>query len=126
MIEQLLQYNDIGLFVLRAAVGSVFLYHGFPKLAKTKMMAGAMGAPAAAVFALGLVEIISGLGLILGLYVQIAALVLGIVMMGSTIMKIAAWGVPFAAMDKTGWEFDFILLAANIALLLGGGGSVGL
>jgi len=34
--------------------------------------------------------------------------------------------VPFAAMDKTGWEFDLILLFASIAILLGGGGSIGI
>jgi len=29
-------------------------------------------------------------------------------------------------MDKTGWEFDLILLAANVAILLSGGGSIGI
>ena len=38
----------------------------------------------------------------------------------------AKWGMPFAAMDKTGWEFDLILFAANIFLLVHGGGAIGI
>jgi len=41
-------------------------------------------------------------------------------------MKMMKWGVPFAAMDKTGWEFDFILFFASLAILFSGGGSIGI
>ncbi len=47
-------------------------------------------------------------------------------MVGAIGMKMMKWGVPFGAMDKTGWEFDLILLAANIAIILGGDGSIGI
>jgi uncharacterized membrane protein YphA (DoxX/SURF4 family) len=89
-------------------------------------MAQMVGMPAGMIFMLGTVELLSSLGLILGFYTQLAALLLAIVMVGAIGMKTMKWGVPFAAMDKTGWEFDLILLAANIAILLGGGGSIGI
>jgi len=126
MFEQLAQYSDIGLFVLRLAVAIIFIYHGLPKLMKAKMMAAGMGAPAAMVFILGLVEVLSSIGLIFGIWTQLAALFLGIVMIGAITMKTMKWGVPFSAMDKMGWEFDLILLAANVAILLSGGGSIGI
>jgi len=124
MFEQLMQYNNIGLLVLRLVVAIIFIYHALPKLKNSKVMAQMMGMPAGMIFVLGTVELLSSLGLILGFYTQLAALLLAIVMVGAIGMKTMKWGVAFAAMDKTGWEFDLILLAANIAILLNGGGSI--
>lgn len=116
--------SDIGLFVLRLAVGLIFLYHSLPKLKNPKMMAQAINWPAGAVLALGLVEFLSSLGQILGIYPQIAAVFLSMVMIGAITMKIIKWKIHFTAYDKTGWEFDFVLLAANITILLTGGGTM--
>lgn len=126
MLEQLTQYNNIGLFILRLAVAIIFIYHAWPKLKNAKVMAQMMGLPAGAVLALGLVELVASIGLIIGFYIQLSALLLAIVMVGAIKMKKMKWRVPFAAMDKTGWEFDLILLAASIAILLGGGGTIGI
>ncbi len=126
MFTQLLQYNDIGLFLLRVAVAIIFLNHAWPKLSKSKMLSGGMGMPAFVVFILGLAETAGSIGLILGIYAQLSALVLAAVMIGATKMKIFNWKVPFWAHDKTGWEFDFILFFANVVIFLGGGGSIGM
>lgn len=124
MLFELNQYSDIAFLILRLAIAAIFIYHALPKLKNAKMMSQAMGAPTGMIFLLGLVELVSSLGLIFGIYLQISALLLTIVMIGATGMKMMKWGVPFAAMDKTGWEFDLILLAANIFILVNGGGAV--
>lgn len=116
--------QDLGLLALRIVLGVVFLYHGLPKLKMSAEMAKAMGKPTSFVILLGLVESISGLALIIGFLTQIAALLLGIVMLGAIYHKIKLWKVPFVAMDKAGWEFDLVLLAIAIALLLLGAGSI--
>jgi len=72
------------------------------------------------------VEAVASLGLVFGVYTQLSALILAIVMVGATGMKIMKWGVPFAAMDKTGWEFDFILFFASLVILFSGGGLIGI
>lgn len=126
MFELLLQYNDLGLLLLRIAIGIVFLYHGVPKLFKSKMMSQMMGMPAGMIFMLGIMESVASLGITFGVYTQLSALILAFVMIGAIGTKMMKWGVPFSAMDKTGWEFDFILLFASISILLGGGGSIGL
>lgn len=126
MFTQLLQYNDVGLLLLRIAIAIIFLYHGLPKLTKSKIMSQMMGMPAGMIVMLGIVESLASLGVAFGVYTQLSALVLAIVMVGAMGMKMMKWGVPFAAMDKTGWEFDFILFFASVAILLGGGGSIGL
>ena len=75
---------------------------------------------------LGIVEVIASLGIALGVYTRVSALILALVMIGAMSIKKMKWGVSFAAMDKTGWEFDFILFFASVAIFLGGGGSFGI
>jgi len=53
MFEQLTQYNDIGLLILRLAVAIIFVYHALPKLKNAKGMAPMMGMPAGRIFMLG-------------------------------------------------------------------------
>lgn len=124
MFEQLTQYSDIGLYLLRLAVAVVFLVHGLPKLKNSQAMAQGMGWPKEAVMLLGAVESLSAVAMILGIYVQWAAILLGIVMVGAMYHKIAKWHMSFSAHDKTGWEFDLTLLVANVAILLTGGGAI--
>lgn len=124
MFDQLIQYDNIGFLILRLAVAAIFIYHALPKLKNAKGMAQMMGMSTNMVFALGLVELLSSVGLITGFYIQLSALLLAFVMIGALWMKIKKWRVPFSAMDKTGWEFDLILLAANIAILYSAGGRI--
>jgi len=126
MFEALLQYGDLGQLILRLAIATIFIYHALPKLRNSKEMAQGMGMPSGMIMMLGVVEFVLSIGMIFGIYMQLAALLLSIVMVGAIYFKAQKWKVPFFAMDKTGWEFDFILLAANIAILLTGGGSIGI
>ncbi|HKZ33811.1 MAG TPA: DoxX family protein [Candidatus Nanoarchaeia archaeon] len=115
-------FGSWGLIILRVFLGIIFIYHGMPKLSMPKAMAKGMGWSTGSVFLLGLVESLSGLALILGFYTEIAALLVGIVMLGALFHKMFKWNIPFSAMDKMGWEFDLILLGAAIALLFIGAG----
>ena len=126
MILELNQFGDISFLVLRLVIAAIFIYHAMPKLKGAKMMSQAMGMPAGMIFMLGGIEFLSSLGMIFGVYVQVAAFLLAMVMIGAIYFKTARWHIPFGAMDKTGWEFDLILLAANIILLVNGGGAIGI
>lgn len=126
MVFQLEQLSDVAYLVLRLVIAAIFIYHAVPKLKNARGMAQMVGMPAGMVFMLGSVEFLSSLGMVLGVYVQVAALLLSLVMIGGISLKTMKWRVPFAAMDKTGWEFDLILLAANIFLLVNGGGAIGI
>ena len=117
-------HPDVAWFILRLAVATVFIYHALPKLTKPAVMASGLGFSAGRVMLLGTVESVSSIGLILGVYMQICSILLCTVMLGAMYFKMFKWHVPFFATDKTGWEFDFILLAANLAIILGGGGNI--
>lgn len=73
---------------------------------------------------LSIVESLAGLAILVGYFTQLAAAVVGVVMFGALYFKIFVWRTPFTAMDKTGWEFDFLILAASVALFLMGPGAV--
>ncbi|KKW31958.1 MAG: DoxX protein [Candidatus Uhrbacteria bacterium GW2011_GWA2_53_10] len=123
VFPELLAYGDLGLWLLRLVVGIVFLVHALPKLQKPAAMAQGMGWPSWSVMLLGLVELVGALSVILGVYTQVGAMLLSLVMLGALYFKISKWKTPFTAMDKTGWELDLLLLAAALAVLLTGGGS---
>ena len=105
------QFSGWGIWFLQFAVGIIFIYHGWPKLKSKAAMFGVGG------FAHGLIEILGGLAMIFGFYVREIALIFSIIMLGAIYMKKFKWNVPFSSHSTTGWEFDFILLAANIFLM---------
>lgn len=142
-LPQLYNYAAYGPLLLRLALAAVFIVHGYPKLFAKKMPDGTSQggiAQTAAWFSsigvhpgtfwaisVGSVEFFGGALLLIGLGVQIVALLLAI------IMVIAIWKVKFKmgfmggpASPAGGWEFDFVLLVMALALLVLGPGAYSL
>lgn len=115
--------QDLGLFVLRLAAAAVFIYHGWPKLRAPAKMAQGMGWPARKVALLGAVEFGSSIGLLTGFHFRWAAALLVIVMLGAIYYKTFKWKMKFSMSGGTGWEFDLMLLAANITIFFAGVGA---
>jgi len=120
-----------GLFILRLAMGSVFIAHGAQKLFGAfggpglsgvgKMMAGMGLKPAMAwALALALVEFVGGLFLILGFLTQIAASLIAVVMAAALLTVHLKNGF---FLKSNGFEFVLVLLAAAIALATLGPGN---
>jgi len=105
-------YNGWGMWFLQFAVGAIFIYHGWPKLKKMGNFFSIGGGLH------GVVEVVAALALIFGWYVREAGLVLAVIMLGAIYMKKFKWKMSFSTMT-TGWEFDFVLLAAALYFLLG-------
>ena len=117
-------FVDPALLILRLVVAVIFIYHALPKLKNSQGMAKMVAMPAGMVLMLGMMELLAAMALILGVWSQLAALVLAVIMIGALGMKIMKWHVPFGAMDKTGWEFDLILLAASLVIIVTDGGQI--
>ena len=47
-------------------------------------------------------------------------------MLGAIYMKMFKWGISFFPKEHSGWEFDFMILGAAIALLFLGAGGLSL
>jgi uncharacterized membrane protein YphA (DoxX/SURF4 family) len=110
MLETLSQYGGYAQWFLSFAVGVIFIVHGVPKARRMKPVFGIGG------LAQGLVEIVGGALLILNMYARIVALVFALIMLGAIYFKKFKWQTPFSAHAATGWEFDFILLAATLLI----------
>lgn len=122
--SQLSQFSDWGIFLLRLAVAIVFLVHGWQKLAMWKMKPSEQmkkGMLNLMRF-LSVAEILGGLALIFGVFAQLAAMGLAIIMLGAIYYKIKVWKKKFS--EPGGWEIDFIILAATLAIILTGGGAI--
>lgn len=112
----LLGLKNWGLLALRLVNGAVFFIHG---TSKAKKATGAFQL-------LGVAETLGSLAMFSGLLTQLAALCLGVVMLGAIYMKTMKWKIPFTAENTTGWELDLTLLAINLALLSLGAGNFSL
>lgn len=118
------------LAVLRIVTGIVFLMHGWQKLAMMGIggfagFLGQLGVPGAEVAALVVtaVEVIGGLALILGLGSRWVAIPLAFDML------VALFTVHLPAgffASEGGYELVLLLLAASVALILGGSGALAL
>jgi len=118
-------YRDWGLLALRVAVGIIFIVHGqakFGLLAGTSQALAQGNTLGAILGPIGILEVIGGFALILGLASQVVCLFFSVDMLGAIMVKNLMMATGFMGRNTTGWEFDFALLAANIALLLVGPG----
>lgn len=126
-----------GLLIMRIALGVTFLPHGRMKLNPRGPMKGPggfagwlkqMGVPLSGVLGwlVVLLETVGAGLLILGLGTRLVALGLAIDMLVAIVLvKRGMQKVAF--MDaKGGWEFEFVLLAQALALVLTGAGSIAL
>ena len=139
MLENIFSpYSDWGLLILRLAMGIIFLVHGWPKLNPNSPMKGPagfggflkqMGVPLPIFFGwvVALLETVGAVLLILGLGTRILAVLFAIGMLVAIFLaKMRVMKVGFMAQQATGWEFDFALLAASLALLFTGAGDIAL
>lgn len=126
LLNILLINSGWALLILRVVFGALFIAHGWPKIKSLKtnaqnfeMMGFKPGNFWGTIVAI--VEFFGGLAIILGLYVQLAGLLLVINMGVATIWKIKR-GHKFVG----GFELELILATVGLALATLGGGLYGL
>ena len=114
--------QPLGLFLLRVALGIIFVYHGYPKIAHAGgQMQGFFvqhGLPGYFVYVAGVLEVFGGGLLLLGLFTRPAALLLA-VEMGVAIWKVHSGGGIYAVHN---YEFPLTVGAACLALATIGAG----
>jgi len=127
-LNSLTSYSDWGLLALRLAIGAVFVVHGKAKLGMWKMQPNEqMKAPMISLMKLlSVAELLGGIALVAGFLTQLAALGLGIIMLGALYFKLRVWKSPFTSQTAAGWEFDLVLLAGCLVLLTSGAGAYSL
>lgn len=117
---------DIGLAILRLALGVVFVAHGAQKIfvygldGVAEGFAG-LGIPFAGLAApvVAFAELIGGAALVIGLFTRVSAAVLALTMAGALVLA----HLPAGFFLPNGYEFVFALMGGAVALALIGAGS---
>ncbi len=116
--------QPLGLLVLRLALAVIFIYHGYPKLARPSAGMSEFftqhGLPGYLVAVAGILECFGGLALAAGLFARPATLLLA----GE--MAVAIWKVHsvHGVMAVKEYEFPLAMCAACFALATVGAGAV--
>src|SRR3989440_11299546 len=115
--------SDLPSLILRLAVGTLFIVHGYSKLTAAQRAQGgawmkSMGMPAAMVPFGGVVEFFGGLALILGILTPIVAVLSGLWMLSTTWFAMSKMKKKYVG----GYEIDVTLFLAALALALLGSG----
>lgn len=122
----LAKLQPLALLLLRAALGVIFLSHGFPKLftrtAEAIKFFASLGLPSWLVYAAGVLEFFGGWLLIVGLFTRIAALLLA----GEMVVAIWAAHSGRGILAVADYEFPLALAAAAFVLATTGAGAVSL
>jgi putative oxidoreductase len=122
LYPDLLNYGQIAPVILRAVLGAIFLGHGYSKLVKSRLQTAeffaSVGLKPGKFWALfiGTVETGSAIMLFLGLFTQLAAALIVCVMIGAIIFVKRKQGF------LSGYDFDLLILACALSLLVLGPG----
>ena len=111
--------RSIGLLLLRIAVGLVFISHGWMKVGNIPMVEGmfaGMGLPGTTGFFIAWLEVLGGVGLILGILPRIFGALFGIEML------VAVFLTGGVAKGYKPHELEIFLMLTSLAIAFAGSG----
>ncbi len=127
MLEPLFGIHlGIEALLLRLAIGSLYIYHGYPKMGAARKGTAewlkSIGFPGSLATLAGVVEFFGGIALILGILTSIVAVLSALWMVATTWLSVVKVKKKYAG----GYELDITLLLVSLALAAIGGGSFSL
>lgn len=122
---QLAQFADVALLLLRLMVGIVFITSGYKHLKDPEARSKDIGMSKNFTVGLGAAELVGGLGVISGVFAQLGAIGLILVMLGAIQKKIFVWHTGFWGKSGTnGWSYGAMLVVMNLVIVTTGGGNL--
>lgn len=122
MFPQLSHFTDLGILLQRLMVALVFGASGYNHLKDPETRAKSIGMSKGFTVFLGLAEIAGALGILSGVWIQLAAFGLILLMLGAIQKKIFAWHVGFWGEKGQGWHYDLMLILMNLLIAFTNGG----
>jgi putative oxidoreductase len=122
LFPQLARFTDLGILLLRLLVAAVFLTSGWSHVTKAEERSKSIGMSKGFTVFLGVAELAGGLGVLLGILTQIAAIGLILVMLGAIQRKIFVWHTGFWGEKASGWHYDLMFVVMCLVILFTGGG----
>ncbi|HZR64635.1 MAG TPA: DoxX family protein [Terriglobales bacterium] len=122
MFPQLLRFTDLGLLLLRLMAGIVFFTSGWSHVTKPAERSQSIGMSKGFTVFLGLAELAGSLGIIFGVFQQLAAIGLILIMLGAVYKKIEDWHTGFWGEKSSGWHYDLTFAVMCFVILVTDGG----
>ncbi|HTZ99835.1 MAG TPA: DoxX family protein [Candidatus Aquilonibacter sp.] len=122
MFPELARFTDLALLLLRVMVGVVFATSGSSHVRHSEERSKSIGMSRGFTIFLGVAEFLGGIALIVGIFTQLAAIGLILVMLGAIQKKIFVWHTGFWGEKSYGWHYDLMFVAMNLVILATGGG----
>jgi len=127
MFPQLAQFTDVALLLLRVMVGLVFIASGWNHLKDPEARSKDIGMSKGFTIFLGAAEVAGSLGVIFGVFTQLASAGLISLMLGAIQKKFFVWHTGFWGESGTnGWSYDTMLVVMNLVIVTTGGGNLSL
>ncbi len=122
MFPQLLQFQDLGLLLLRLMVAVIFVASGWSHVTKADERSKSIGMSKTFTIFLGTAEIAGSLGVAFGVLTQPAAIGLILIMLGAIQKKMFVWKTGFWGKASDGWHYDLMLVIMCLVILFSDGG----
>ena len=126
VFPELAALTDVALFLLRLMIAAIFGTSGWSHMTRPKERAESIGMSPGFTRVLGIIEVAAAAALVLGVFPQIAAILLIGVMLGAIRKKIFVWKTGFWGDEGQGWYYDLLYLVCNLVILTTGGGAIAL
>ena len=127
VFPRLAQFADVALLLLRIMIGLVFLTSGWKHVREPERRSKDTEMSKGFTIFLALAELAGGLGVILGVFAQLAAIGLILLMLGAIQKKIFVWRTGFWGKSGTnGWSYDTMLVVMNLIVATMGPGTLSL
>ena len=115
--------HDVTHWAIRASIGTIFIFHSIKKFDPSwQSWLVTNGIPAELQLPIALAEFLGGILLIFGVLTRITGSIFSIILIGA-IFHIKGLD-KFAGGQFTGWEFDLVMLAACLMIIVTGPGRV--
>ena len=124
---QLARFTDVALLLLRLMVGLIFITSGWKHLKDPAGRSKEIEMSRGFTIFLGAAEFAGGLGVISGVFTQLASIGLILLILGAIQKKIFVWHTGFWGKSGTnGWSYDTMLVVMNLVIVTTGGGNLSL
>ena len=120
------QFTDYGLLFLRIMAGAVYADSGYSDLKDPEARSKSIEMPKGFTIFLGVAEVAGGAGVVFGVFQQLAAIGLILVMLGAVQKKLFVWKTGFWGKDGLGWSYESTLISILLVIVCTGGGKLAL
>jgi putative oxidoreductase len=105
MFPSFTRLADMGFLLLRLMVGLVFIVSGWSDVRQPEERSKSLGTSRDFTLFLGIAEIAGSLGIMFGVFTQLAAIGLILLMFGAIDRKIRVWKTGFWGEKSQGWHY---------------------